>query len=332
MHSWWNGCDSDSREKPLSISYYPISEPYKTGRLRVSPIHELYYEEVGNPKGRPIVFVHGGPGGGISPECRKFFDPKHYRVILFDQRGAGQSTPHAEIEDNTTWDLVSDMEHLREHLGIQKWLVFGGSWGSTLALAYAETHPARVLGLILRGIFLCRKEEIQWFYQQGTSFLFPDEWDRYLEPIAQDERGDLVSAYYRRLTSRDKKTRQTAALAWTLWEASTSKLLKDDHFIERYADPDFALAFARIECHYFINGAFFKTDDQLLRDAHKLRGIPTEIVHGRYDVVCPLKSAWDLHKEIPESRLHIIPTAGHSAFEHDNAQKLVEITERFKKL
>ena len=332
MYRRRNGCDSHPGEKRLSISYYPMSEPFRTGRLKVSGIHELYFEEVGNPKGCPIVFVHGGPGGGISPECRKFFDPKHYRVILFDQRGAGQSTPHAEILENTTWDLVADMEKLREHLQIPRWIVFGGSWGSTLALAYSETHPDKVLGLILRGVFLCRKEEIHWFYQEGTSFLFPDEWDRYLDPIPESERHDLVSAYYRRLTGKDKKIQQQAALAWTLWEASTSKLLKDDHFIERYADPDFALAFARIECHYFKNGAFFESDDQLLKNASRLQEIPTEIVHGRYDVVCPLKNAWDLHKALPKSRLHVIATAGHSAFEHDNAQRLVEITERFKTL
>jgi proline iminopeptidase len=316
----------------MQYSLYPIVEPYKTGRLKVSPLHDLYYEEVGNPEGPPIVFVHGGPGGGISPDCRTFFDPQFYRIILFDQRGAGKSTPHAEIKDNTTWDLVADMEKLREQLKIHSWIVFGGSWGSTLALAYAETHPQRVKGLILRGIFLCRDEEIQWFYQKGASFLFADEWDKYLAPIPESERHDMVTAYYSRLTHADPRVRNEAALAWTVWEASTSKLLKDMSFMERYEELNFALAFARIECHYFVNRAFFKPHDQLLRDAHKLRSIPTEIVQGRYDVVCPMKSAWDLCKELPQAQLHIVPAAGHSAFETDIARKLVEVTERFKTL
>lgn len=316
----------------MQYSMYPVVEPYKTGRLRVSSLHELHYEEVGNPEGRPILFVHGGPGGGISPECRQFFDPRHYRVILYDQRGAGRSLPHADLRENTTWDLVADIEKLRTHLKIDQWIVFGGSWGSTLALAYAETHPECALGLILRGIFLCRKEEIDWFYQEGASFVFPDEWEHYLAPIPTEERDDLVSAYYKRLTSENVRIRREAALSWTVWEASTSKLLKDTHFIERYEQPDFALAFARIECHYFINRAFLETDDQLLRNAYRLRSIPTEIVHGRYDVVCPVKNAWDLKRELPDALLHIMPTSGHSAFEPDISRKLVEITERFKRI
>ncbi len=309
-----------------------MTEPYNKGHLKVSPLHNMYYEEVGNPKGKPILFVHGGPGGGISPDCRKFFDPKFYRVILFDQRGAGLSTPHAEIKENTTWDLVSDMEALRTHLKIDKWIVFGGSWGSTLGLAYSETHPEKVAGLILRGIFLCRKEEIDWFYQEGASFIFPDEWQKYVDVIDQKDRSDLVSAYAQLLEGSDIKKRRKAAMAWTLWEASTSKLKKDTDFLSRYEDPDFAWAFARIESHYFTNGAFFKSDDQLLKHADRLKNIPTEIVHGRYDVVCPLKNAFDLQRAMPHAKLHVMPTAGHSAFENETVLKLIEITERFKTL
>lgn len=316
----------------MQYSFFPITEPFNSGRLKVSPIHDIFYEEVGNSKGRPILFVHGGPGGGISPDCRMFFDPGHYRVVLYDQRGAGRSTPHAEIKDNTTWDLVEDIERLRKHLKIESWIVFGGSWGSTLALAYAETHPRSVDALILRGIFLCRREEIHWFYQQGASFLFPDEWDKYEAIIPPAERHDYVTAYYKRLTHSMPQVRREAALAWTLWEARTSKLVQDPEFLERYEQPDFALAFARIECHYFKHHAFLKTDDQLLTDAFKIRHIPTEIVHGRYDVVCPVKNAWDLKRHLPEATLHIMPTSGHSAFEPDIARKLVEITERFKSI
>lgn len=314
----------------MSYSVYPIREPYKQGRLRVSDRHELYYEEVGNPKGTPIVFLHGGPGGGVTPKYRQFFDPEHYRVILFDQRGAGQSTPHADLIDNTTWDLVSDIEKLRQHLNINKWIVFGGSWGSTLALAYAETHPESVLGLILRGIFLCRKKEIDWFYQDGASKIFPDFWDHYLKPIPIEERGDLVAAYHRRLTHPDLEVRLEAARAWSIWEGSTSMLYPSDDLISRFAGDEFAIAFARIECHYFTHRAFFPTDNFLIENAHKIRHIPIEIVHGRYDVVCPIENAWELKKAIPEAKLHIIPDCGHSALEKGISARLVEITERFK--
>jgi proline iminopeptidase len=310
---------------------YPEIQPYKTGRLRVSELHEIYYEESGNPNGDPVVFVHGGPGGGSSPKNRRYFNPEHYRIILFDQRGCGQSKPHAELRENTTWDLVEDMEKLCDHLKIDRWHVFGGSWGSTLSLAYAETHPARVKSLCLRGIFLCRPKEIQWFYQKGASFLFPDFWEKYLEPIPHNERGDLVTAYYKRLTSDDRDTRITAARAWSVWEGSTSRLYPDQELMHNFDDPEFATAFARIECHYFTHNAFFKTDNWLIENVGVLKGIPTEIVHGRYDVVCPIENAWELKKAMPEANLHIIPDAGHSAMEPGTLSRLVTIMDEFRK-
>lgn len=313
-------------------SFYPQTEPFNSGRLKVSNLHEIYFEEVGNPRGQPVVFLHGGPGGGISPKYRQWFDPSFYRLILFDQRGAGRSTPYAEIEDNTTWDLVEDIEKLRRHLNIKQWIVFGGSWGSTLALAYAETHPESVRALCLRGIFLCRQQEIHWFYQEGASRIFPDEWDKYVAPIPENERHDFVTAYYKRLTDADRQVRIRYAQAWSVWESASSKLIPDADFIAHYADPEFALAFARIECHYFINKAFFKTDNQLIENAWRIRHIPTEIVHGRYDVVCPVENAWDLKKALPEADLHIIADSGHSAWEPGISKKLIEIMERFKVL
>lgn len=308
---------------------YPEIEPYDTGRLKVSPIHELYYEQCGNPDGKPAVFLHGGPGGGISPDYRRYFHPERYRVVLFEQRGSGRSTPHASLEDNTTWHLVADIEQLREHLGIEQWQVFGGSWGSTLALAYAESHPERVSELVLRGIFLCRPQEIQWFYQAGASALFPDVWEEYLKVIPEAERADMVSSYYRRLTSEDDAVRLEAARAWSIWEGSTSKLFFDPSAIEKFADPEFALAFARIECHYFMNNAFFSSDNYLIENVGKLRHLPGVIVQGRYDVVCPATSAWDLHRAWPEAQLHIIPDAGHSISEPGIIDALVDATNRF---
>lgn len=316
----------------MTYSLYPIQEPFNKGRLKVSERHELYFEEVGNPKGAPIVFLHGGPGGGVQPKYRQFFDPKHYRVVLFDQRGAGLSTPYADLVDNTTWDLVADIEKLRQHLNIERWIVFGGSWGSTLALAYAETHPSSVKGLVLRGIFLCRKKEIDWLYQDGANKIFPDFWEHYLNAIPETEHHDMVSAYYRRLTSTDKNAQLKAALAWSIWEGSTSMLYPSDDLINRFAGDEFALAFARIECHYFTHRAWLPTDNHLIENVHKIRHIPGEIVHGRYDVVCPIENAWDLHSAWPESRLHIVPDAGHSALEVGNTRKLLEINERFKSL
>jgi proline iminopeptidase len=309
---------------------YPPIEPYRTTRLRVSEIHELYVEESGNPQGKPVVFVHGGPGGGTDPKQRRFFDPAAYRIVLFDQRGCGQSTPHACLEHNTTWDLVSDMERIRESLGIDRWQVFGGSWGSTLALAYAEKHPERVTELVLRGIFLLRRRETLWFYQHGASILFPDAWEDFLAPIPENERDDLLHAYHRRLTGDDVAVRQACARAWSIWEGRTSSLLPNEQQIQRMGGDDFSLAFARIECHYFVNDGFLETDDQLLRDAHRIADIPGVIVQGRYDVVCPADSAWALSRVWKKGELKIIRDAGHTAFEPGNISALVEATDRFR--
>jgi proline iminopeptidase len=314
---------------PPIRSLYPEIEPFDSGLLKVSALHTLYYEQSGNPNGKPVVFLHGGPGGGTSPKCRRFFDPAIYRIVLFDQRGCGKSTPHAELTDNTTWDLVADIERLRGHLSIDRWQVFGGSWGSTLALAYAQTHPDKVTELVLRGIFMLRRWELEWFYQKGCDALYPDAWETYLNAIPEAERGDLMSAYHRRLTSTDPKTRTDAARAWSVWEGATSFLWQDSSHIESSAEDEFALAFARIECHYFVNGGFFEHDDQLLRNVDRIRKIPTVIVQGRYDVVCPLRSAWDLHRAWPEADLHIVQDAGHSAFEPGITRELLEATDRF---
>ena len=311
---------------------FPEIEPFKTETLKASPLHEIYVEQSGNPEGTPIVFLHGGPGGGTDPKYRRFFDPAHYRIVLFDQRGCGKSKPTAELEENSTWELVHDIELIRKHLGFRSWIVFGGSWGSTLALAYAVKHPSRVRGLILRGIFLCRKEEIQWFYQQGASNLFPDVWEHYLEPIPEGERGDLVQAYHRRLTGGDETQKLAAAKAWSKWEGATSRLHFSQEMVDGFDDAKHALEFARIENHYFVNNAFFETDNFLLENVEKIRHIPGVIVHGRYDVVCPVKNAWDLHRAWPEAQLHIVPDAGHSAFESGIQDKLVEATEAFKAL
>ncbi|HEV2882397.1 MAG TPA: prolyl aminopeptidase [Pyrinomonadaceae bacterium] len=309
---------------------YPEIEPYDQGMLPVSPVHTLYYEQCGNPEGVPVVFLHGGPGGGTVPDYRRFFDPAAYRIVLFDQRGSGKSTPHANLEENTTWHLVADIEQIRQHLGIESWVVFGGSWGSTLALAYAETHPERSRALVLRGIFLCRPKEIRWFYQEGASAIYPDAWEHYVKVIPEAERGDMLGAFHRRLTSDDESVRLEAARAWSVWEGSTSKLHPDEDFIAHFGDPQFALAFARIECHYFMHNAFFETDNYLIENVGRIRHIPAVIVQGRYDVVCPLMSAWELHRAWPEADLRIIPDAGHSALEPGTRSALVEATDRFK--
>jgi proline iminopeptidase len=311
---------------------YRVQEPFQTHFLAVSSLHTLYVEESGNPSGKPVVFVHGGPGGGTDPWQRQFFDPQKYRIILFDQRGCGKSIPHAELRDNTTWDLVADMERIREHLGIESWVVFGGSWGSTLALAYAETHPTRVKGLILRGIFLITKAEIDWFYQSGCSAIYPDAWEAYENAIPADERHDYVAAYYRRLTSEDPKVRKAAAIAWSVWEGSTSKLIPSQDLLNRYGSDEFADAFARIECHYFINQGFFPTPDYLMENLDKIRHIPAVIVQGRYDVVCPMMTAWRLHRAWPEAAFHVIKDAGHSASEPGILQALVAASDRFAAL
>jgi proline iminopeptidase len=296
-------------------SLYPDIEPFDSGFLPVSPLHTLYYEQSGNPHGKPVVFLHGGPGGGTTPKCRRFFDPALYRIVLFDQRGCGQSTPHAELSGNTTWDLVADIERLREHLGIERWQVFGGSWGSTLALAYAQTHPDKVTELVLRGIFMLRRDELEWFYQKGCSTLYPDAWEAYLAAIPEVERGDLMSAYHRRLTSSDAKTRTDAARAWSVWEGATSFLWQDQSHIQSSGEDEFALAFARIECHYFVNGGFFPEDGWILKSARKLKPIPGWIVQGRFDVVTPLDAAWRLKTVWPEANFEIVWDAGHASTE-----------------
>ena len=311
---------------------YPVIRPFRHGRLQVSGIHTIYFEECGNPRGKPIVFLHGGPGGGIDSIHKRYFDPRKWRIVLFDQRGAGKSTPHAELRENTTWDLVADIERLREHLAIGSWVVFGGSWGSTLALAYSETHPERVKGIVLRGIFLLRRFELEWFYQKGASFLFPDAWEDYLKPIPPRERGDLMMAYHKRLTSKDPKIRLEAARAWSIWEATTSKLRVDPKTVKQFNDPKFAEAFARIECHYFVNGGFLDKETKLLDDVHRLRKIPGVIVQGRYDVVCPMTSAWDLHRAWPEAKLIVVPDAGHSMTEPGTRHALITETEKMAKL
>lgn len=314
---------------PSSI-LYPAIQPYNTGFLQVDDTHNIYYEECGNPNGKPVVFLHGGPGGGLVDSYRQYFDPKFYRIILFDQRGAGKSTPHACLKDNTTWHLVGDIESLRKHLGVQKWMVFGGSWGSTLSLAYAETHPDRVAALILRGIFTLRRDELLWFYQKGASHIFPDAWDQYLDAIPQVEHGDLMSAYHRRLTGDDKDEQMKAAKAWTTWEMSTSKLVVDPEYVKRAASDAFSLAFARIESHFFVNGGFFKEDGQLIKNADILKDIPGVIVQGRYDVVCPAVSAWELKKAWPQSELIMVQTSGHSMGEVGISQELVSATDRYR--
>lgn len=308
---------------------YPEIQPYSTGFLKVSDIHTMYFEEAGNPKGKPVVFLHGGPGGGLIPNYRRYFNPEKWRIILLDQRGCGQSIPFAEIRENTTWDLVSDIEKLREHLSISKWAVFGGSWGSTLALAYAIKHPSACTELFLRGIFLLRQKEIDWFYQEGCSKIFPDAWEEYIKPIPHNERHDFVKAFYKRLTSDDIKTRQAAAKAWSIWEGSTSKLIPDSDVVARFGEDEFADAFARIECHYFMNKGFFTEDNFLLNNIDKIRHISTVIVQGRYDVVCPADSAWDLHRAMPEAEFHLIADAGHSLSEKGITDALIKATDRF---
>ncbi len=310
-------------------SLYPDIEPFDSGRLQVSPVHSIYYEQSGNPRGKPVVGLHGGPGAGSSPKMRRFFDPAKYRIILFDQRGCGRSTPHAELHENTTWHLVQDIEVLREHLAIERWQVFGGSWGSTLALSYAQRHPERVSELVLRGIFMLRRSELEWFYQGGADALYPDAWEDYLAAIPPAEHGDLISAYYRRLTSDDAQSRLAAAIAWTTWESATSFLIPDPAHVAATRIDEFALAFARIECHYFVHGGFFEDDGQLLRDVARIRDIPAVIVQGRYDVVCPMRSAWDLHRAWPQAELIVVNDAGHSAFEPGIASALLDATDRF---
>ena len=309
---------------------FPEIQPYNSGFLPVSDLHTIYYEECGNPQGKPVVFLHGGPGAGLRPFHRQYFDPDFYRIILLDQRGCGQSTPAGELLQNTTWDLIEDLEKLRRHLGIERWLVFGGSWGSTLALAYAAHHPPVVLGLILRGIFLCRSSEVNWFYQQGASSIYPDAWEKYLAAIPTAEHGDLVNAYYRRLTGDDPEARLQAARAWNAWESSTAYLFPKEN--SRPEDIRRTQALARIECHYMVHRAFMESDAYLLEKVRSIQHLPTRIVQGRYDVICPMTTAWELSKAMPKADLRVVPDAGHSALEPGNVHELVQATEDFKAL
>ena len=307
---------------------YPEIEPYQSGHLDTGDGHQIYWEMCGNPKGKPVVFLHGGPGSGCSPKHRRLFDPQKYRIMLFDQRGCGRSKPHASLENNTTWHLVADIERLRLLMGVEQWLVFGGSWGSTLALAYAETHPVRTSELIVRGIFTLRRKELLWYYQNGASWMFPDLWEGFLAPIPEVERGDLMSAYHRRLTGTDKAEQVKAAKAWSIWEGSTITLRPNKEIADSHADDHFALAFARIENHYFHHDCWLEPQ-QLLRDAGRLRDIPGTIVHGRYDMPCPLRYAWTLHKAWPNAEFHLIEGAGHAYSEPAILDQLIRATDRF---
>lgn len=312
------------------LNLYPKIKPYDSGFLNVDE-HQVYFEQCGNPNGKPALFLHGGPGGGGSEDVRRFFNPDFYRIIVFDQRGCGRSMPHGCLENNTTWDLVSDIENLRKKLSIEKWLVFGGSWGSTLSLAYAQAHPKSVSELVLRGIFLLRKEELHWFYQDGASRIFPEAWSGFLDIIDEDKRDNLMNAYHEIFKSTDKEKRLKAAVAWSKWEAATSSLSYKPSLVEEFSDPEFALAFALIENHYFINKGWFDTENQLIENIDKIRSIPAVIVQGRYDVVCPMKTAWELSKAWPEAEMIIAPSSGHTAFEKEITHALISATNKFSK-
>lgn len=313
----------------LADVLYPPLEPHREGMLPVSDLHTIAWEQSGNPDGIPVLVVHGGPGGGAQPSYRQYFDPKAFNIVQFSQRGCGQSTPYAELTDNTTHASVHDMERLREHLHIDRWHVFGGSWGSTLSLIYAQHHPERVLSLVLRGIFMCRRSELHWFYQDGASHLFPDAFEPYRDHIPVEEQGNLIEAYYRRLTSDNIDVRRAAAKEWTRWEMATSRLFPDPEYLEKAEDLDFAVAFARIECHYFIN-AIFVEEAHILNHVDRIQHLPTVIVQGRYDVVCPTRSAWELHQAMPHSNLVIVPDAGHSMGEVSIARELVAATDALR--
>ena len=310
------------------LNLYPKIKPYDSGFLNIDQ-HQIYFEQCGNPNGKPALFLHGGPGGGGSEEVRRFFNPDIYRIIVIDQRGCGRSKPHGCLENNTTWHLVSDIENLREKLDIEKWLVFGGSWGSTLSLAYAQAHPKSVSELVLRGIFLLRKEELHWFYQDGASRIFPEAWSGFLDIIDEDKRDNLMNAYHEIFKSTDKEKRLKAAVAWSKWEAATSSLSYKPSLVEEFSDPEFALAFALIENHYFINKGWFDTENQLIENIDKIRSIPAVIVQGRYDVVCPMKTAWELSKAWPEAEMIIAPSSGHTAFEKEITHALISATNKF---
>jgi proline iminopeptidase len=308
---------------------YAEIEPYNSGWLKVPGGHEVYFEECGSPGGKPVLIVHGGPGGGCNPAMRRYHDPARYRIVLFDQRGCGRSTPYASLKENTTWDLVADMERLREHLGIEAWQLCGGSWGSTLSLAYAETHPGRIIELVLRGIFLLRKGELDWFYQEGCSWIFPEAFESYLAPIPPAERGAMIEAYHKRLTEGDRETQLAAARAWSVWEGTTLSLFHDQDRVQRFGSETYALAFARIECHYFINKGFFRSDNQLIEDAGRIAHLPGTIIHGRYDAVTPMKNAWDLAKAWPKAELRVVPDAGHAMTEPGIVHEIVSATDKY---
>ena len=310
------------------LKLFPPIEPYETNFISVDG-HEIYFEQCGNPEGKPAVFLHGGPGGGGSTSVRRFFDPDIYRIIVFDQRGCGRSKPHACLEKNTTWDLVSDIELIRERLQIKQWLVFGGSWGSTLALAYAQSHPDAVSEMILRGIFMLRKKELDWFYQDGASNIFPDAWEKFIEPIEKSKRDDLISAYYEIFNGKDEEKKIEAAIAWSRWEGSTVNLSYNPDMVDSFSEPEFALAFALIENHYFINKGFLSHEQQLIDNINIIRNIPATIIQGRYDVCTPISTAWELHKNWPEAELIITPFSGHSAFEKEITHELILATNKF---
>lgn len=308
---------------------YPEIEPYKSGYMKVEGEHMVYWEECGNPNGAPVLFIHGGPGIGISPYHRRFFDPQKYRIILFDQRGCGKSLPFSSLENNDTWALVRDIEEIREMAEVEKWHVFGGSWGSTLGLTYAIQHPDRVASMTLRGIFLCRPKEIRWYYQFGAGHIYPDQWERYSAPIPENERGDFVTAYYKRLTSNNGEIRKEAAKAWSGWEGATSRLYFDPAMYASFTEDDHADSIARIECHYFKNNVFFPTDNWILENVSTIRHIPCVIVQGRYDIPCPMESAWELHKAWPEAKFEVIPDAGHAPLEPGTLDALIRATDSF---
>ena len=308
---------------------YPISEAFNSGMLKVSDTHEIYFEESGNSSGLPVLFLHGGPGSGANPNDRRFFNPSIYHIVLFDQRGCGRSTPHASLNENTTWHLIKDIEQIRQHLGIDCWLVFGGSWGSTLSLAYAQNHPSKVRALILRGIFLGRKTDIEWFYQFGASAIFPDAWENFITPIPEKERNDLVRAYYKKLCSPDEAEQLEAARYWSQWEGATTTLYPSAARTNAFSNPTFATAFARIECHYFVNNCFFDKRTAILENIDKIRNIPAMIIQGRYDACTPMRNAWDLHRAWPEAELTIITDAGHAATEAGITHELIRATNKF---
>lgn len=307
---------------------FPENEPFAHGWLSTGEPHEIFYEECGNPNGKPCVILHGGPGGAINSTMRRYFDPSKWRMALFDQRGCGKSRPNASLEDNTTWSLIDDIERLRIHLGVEKWTVFGGSWGSTLALAYAITHPHRVEALVLRGVFLLTQRELGWFYQDGASFLFPDAWSRYVAPIPEAERGDMISAYHKRLTHHDRRVQAEAAAAWSQWEGDTISIRGPEARPSKFNEIDFAIAFARIECHFFANKGFFPEDGWILKNIGKIRGIPGWIVQGRFDVVTPMESAWNLKSAWPEARFEVVWDAGHASTEPGIVDALVRATDQ----